>query len=98
MPAERGIAQVRTDRSRRPVGLAFAVGPHHLVTCAHVVNAAIGREKRDASKPDCVLLLDFPFGGTAEGTVRLATIAGWRPDTGRDIGAHDDLAVLKVTE
>jgi len=38
---ERAIARLMRDG--RPVGLAFPVDERHLVTCAHVVNAALGR-------------------------------------------------------
>jgi hypothetical protein len=46
----------------RPVGLAFAVGRRRLITCAHVVNSALGRAVRDPSAPlGRLLMVDFPF-------------------------------------
>jgi Trypsin-like peptidase domain len=104
MPTERGIARVHqcdwNGEPARAAGLAFAVNRYHLITCAHVVNVALGRELRDPSQPEqsVVLLLVFPFGAAEYGTARLAAIARWIPEPGRDIGSQDDLAVLELTE
>lgn len=62
MAPEHAIARVLKSAGQ-PVGLAFAVGPDLLVTCAHVINAALRRPERESSRPDAVsLLVDFPFG------------------------------------
>jgi Trypsin-like peptidase domain len=96
MRPEESIARV-LDAGGRQVGLAFAVGAGRLVTCAHVVNAALGRPLRDGSPPGPVTVtLAFLFGQPADGEPRAhATLAHWQPS----YGAFDrhDLAVLVLT-
>ncbi len=46
---------------RRPVGAGFLVTPDHILTCAHVVNDALGRDRDITECPDTELFLDFPL-------------------------------------
>ncbi len=48
MPSSREGFTVRVLRggSAAPVGVGFVVDGQHIVTCAHVVNAALGRGQR----------------------------------------------------
>jgi WD40 repeat protein/energy-coupling factor transporter ATP-binding protein EcfA2 len=46
---------------RRPAGAGFLVTPQHVVTCAHVVNEALGRKQTAAECPPLPVLLDFPL-------------------------------------
>lgn len=93
---EWGIARVL--RADRAVGLAFVVDARHLVTCAHVVNAALSRDQREAAPPgNASLLVDFPFGGDRDDRpVRLATVVAWLPSG----GTFDlfDVATLRISE
>ena len=82
MGPERCIARVlRADG--RAAGLAFMVAPGYLLTCAHVVNAALGRALREESEPpaEASVQLVFPFGGSRADSPpqRVAQTAGWLP-------------------
>ncbi|HEX6077263.1 MAG TPA: trypsin-like peptidase domain-containing protein, partial [Micromonosporaceae bacterium] len=86
---EHGI--VRILRNGRPVGLAFHVGNGILLTCAHVVNTALGRAARESSKPDGARLTVQVALGTS--AAREATVRHWLPVSH---GSFDerDVAVL----
>jgi len=90
---ERAIAYVlRTDG--RPAGLAFLISPHHLVTCAHVVNEVLGRQPRTVEAPGpAAVLLKFPFGAGDDDPVQ-ATVVSWLAS----IGSFDrhDVAALQI--
>ncbi|GAA4263753.1 hypothetical protein GCM10022255_111160 [Dactylosporangium darangshiense] len=74
---EHGIVQVLDDGAQA-VGLGFVVGRRQVITCAHVVNSALGRDQREvAAPPDRPVWLRFPFSG--EEVVRIARIAVWSP-------------------
>lgn len=95
---ERAIAQVCRVSDGSPVGLAFAVAPRHLVTCAHVVNAALDRAQQEPPPPvPAKLLLTFPYGGKPEDQPeRRATVSHWLPERGSfDL---NDIAVLALKE
>lgn len=87
MGAERAIAEV-LNASGAPVGLGFAIDGPSIVTCAHVVNAALGREPRDTSAPDeASVALRFPF---ATGQPSLtADVCRWAPDPVGDFDEAD---------
>uniref|UniRef100_UPI004057B318 hypothetical protein n=1 Tax=Candidatus Electrothrix sp. TaxID=2170559 RepID=UPI004057B318 len=44
---------------RRPEGAGFLVTPKHILTCAHVVNAVLGRDEYTIDPPDAEIFLDF---------------------------------------
>ena len=80
-----------------PVGVGMLVGPHEAMTCAHVVNAALGLDLRSQPQPDGTVTLEFPLLGSAGkddafpgGTAR---VVRWLPPP-RDGAAGDDLACL----
>jgi Trypsin-like peptidase domain len=86
---EHAIARIL--RNGRPVGLAFHVGGGVLVTCAHVVNTALGRAAREPSEPgDAPLTVEVVLGGSP---AREAVVRRWCP---RSEGGFDeqDVAVL----
>lgn len=62
MNAERSICQILRDDVA--VGLGFAIGPKHVVTCAHVVNVVLGEPMSCYRKPgtDQTIGLRFPIG------------------------------------
>lgn len=89
-------------RDGRPVGLGFAVGSSQVLTCAHVVNAALGRGTVEAADPGAAnLSLRFPIGpGSGAGgsvAVRTASVVEWLPVVGGEF-ALDDLALLELAE
>ena len=47
----------------RPVGVGALVTERHVVTCAHVVNAALGLDAREQGQPTGTVSLDFPLAG-----------------------------------
>jgi hypothetical protein len=75
----------------RPCGAALLADPTHVVTCAHVVNTALGRDVRAAGRPDGPVPVAFPY---ADGTSRSGRVVAWRP-VGTPGG---DVAVLELTE
>lgn len=52
---------------RGTVGVGFVVGVEHVLTCAHVVNAALGRDllRQDKPEPDEIVMLRLPMSGDA---------------------------------
>ncbi|MBB6548864.1 trypsin-like peptidase domain-containing protein [Nonomuraea rubra] len=79
--------------------MAFAAGPRELVTCAHVVNTALGRDKREAAAPaDAWVQVDFPFAGEpGQRLVRTASVRQWMPADGATFDLRD-VAGLRLEE
>ncbi|XCN75315.1 MAG: trypsin-like peptidase domain-containing protein [Candidatus Electrothrix aestuarii] len=46
---------------RRPLGAGFLVTPKHILTCAHVINAVLGRDEYALDPPAAEIFLDFPL-------------------------------------
>jgi hypothetical protein len=93
---ERAIARV-TLADRHAAGLAFVVDQEHMLTCAHVVNTALGRPLREASPPPpgVELTLEFEFGGTGDApATATARIVDWWPPRGTF--DHYDVARLRL--
>lgn len=104
MSSEHGIARIResqtTGNDAAVVGLAFLVGRRLLVTCAHVVNAALHRQERDSSAPgDPVLQVEFPFAGREGDLVlRTARLVEWLPASDPGLFFDLDVAALRLDE
>jgi hypothetical protein len=87
------IVRIRAAGRDRTVGMGFVVGDRHVVTCAHVVNAALGRDKLTTQPPgpQARVQIDFPLLGDAEGApLRSCKVAAWDPpvvagQAGRDV-------------
>ena len=76
----------------KPVGAGFVIDDRHIVTCAHVVNASIGRPLNAAERPDKVGLVEPRRDGQwIEVEVELVE---WKPLTEDKCG---DVAVLEMT-
>lgn len=58
------------------VGVGFSVGAEYVLTCAHVVNAALGHDPRrqDKPEPDEIVTLRLPMSGDA---IREARVEAW---------------------
>ena len=86
-------------------GTGFRLGRHTVVTCAHLVNTALGRKKESAEKPTEVVSLDFPFLHLASESKEnrnkpetySAEVIGWYPMQTTDDRASD-IAVLKLLQ
>jgi hypothetical protein len=72
------------------VGGGVLVADDLILTCAHVVNAALGRAPTSPERPTEELTIDFPLVGGGEHTGRIAT---WSPLVAVGSG---DVAVLRL--
>uniref|UniRef100_UPI002AD3BA3D nSTAND1 domain-containing NTPase n=1 Tax=unclassified Frankia TaxID=2632575 RepID=UPI002AD3BA3D len=71
------VVRIRQGSTRKAAGVGVLVGEREIVTCAHVVNTALGRPQRTQDKPTGGLLIDFP---QLDGSpLREATVEAWRP-------------------
>jgi tetratricopeptide (TPR) repeat protein len=78
------------------VGGGFLVGDGRVLTCAHVVADALGRERSDPQRPEAEVFLDFPLLPGAP--TASAHVEVWRPlgpGGGNDPG-QGDIAVLEL--
>ncbi|MDT0447648.1 nSTAND1 domain-containing NTPase [Streptomyces hesseae] len=73
-----------------PVGAGVLVTPEHVVTCAHVVNEALGRRGDERDRPGEPVFVDFPLIGS--GPPRPARVTEWWPIAPDGSG---DVAVLR---
>lgn len=90
--------QVGTTGWTETAGMGMLADSDHVVTCAHVVNTALGRGPREQDRPggDAVVRLDFPY--VAEPPpVRHARVMDWKPPPSTGVSGGD-LAVLQLTE
>jgi WD40 repeat protein len=78
-----------------PVGVGVLVGDRHILTCAHVVNSALGLNANEQPKPDGIVALDFPLLPTTPRA--MARIDLWLPPP-RPGAAGDDIAGLVLTD
>lgn len=76
----------------RVVGAGFLVSDKHIITCAHVVNAALGKGPFIPNQPNQEIHLDFPL--VAPGNIVKGQVIRWlpaqssssiSPETGADI-------------
>lgn len=81
---------------RPTAGLGVLVAANQVVTCAHVVNAALGRGLRDPRRPGESDLVQVEFPLLEQSPVRLARVVAWAPPLGQDGGG--DVAGLVLTE
>ncbi len=83
----------------RFAGLGVLVGNREIVTCAHVVNIALARDRRSQGQPSEFIAVDFPLlpgSPLGLGSFR-AQVACWRPPP-RVGTAGDDIAGLVLVE
>lgn len=99
-----GLAQVFVGDTKDAAGMAFLVGPRLAVTCAHVVNAALARDKHDRSPipKDAQVVVRFPLAddiprpdGWYDVPQRAARVVRFKPP-GRL--PTDDIALLELEE
>nr|WP_238419654.1 trypsin-like peptidase domain-containing protein [Streptomyces taklimakanensis] len=78
--------------------MGFVVGDRHVLTCAHVVNAALGRGVRQPDHPggEVRIPVDFPILGGADGApTRMCVVERWLPPP-KEGTVGDDFAGLVV--
>ena len=66
--------RIQRSGSAAPAGVGFVVDDAHIITCAHVVNTALGHDQRAQEKPGSQVRIqvDFPMLGNAGGPHRVA--------------------------
>jgi WD40 repeat protein len=90
---QQAIARVRGSATASVAGTAFLISERHVMTCAHVVNVALGRawEATDPPAAEVTVQVDFPF--ARRDTALTATVVEWRPPGD---GGAADIAVLEL--
>jgi 3',5'-cyclic AMP phosphodiesterase CpdA/V8-like Glu-specific endopeptidase len=88
-----GLAVRVLDANGATVGVAALVSPRHIVTNAHVVNTALGRDSRAQDQPSDEITVDFA--GTDVPPLR-ARVELWLPPP-RTGATGDDIAGLVLT-
>jgi hypothetical protein len=93
---ESAVVRLLTETSAT-AGLGVLVGPRAVVTCAHVVNTALGRDQREQARPSpsAEMLVRFPL--VKGGAVRTATVVAWVPPAPAGAGGGD-VAGLTLNE
>jgi hypothetical protein len=88
-----GLAVRMLDASGSTVGVGVLVGPREILTCAHLVNSALGRDRRAQDHPVGEVTVEFAVGG---GPPLRARVQRWLPPP-RTGAAGDDIAGLVLT-
>jgi len=88
-----GLAVRVRDAAGRTVGVGLLVGPREILTCAHVVNAALGRDRRAQDRPADEVTVEP---AVADGPPLRARVRCWLPPP-RTGAAGDDIAGLVLT-
>lgn len=76
------VVRIFRDKSQVAAGIGFVVADRYLITCAHVINAALGREHsaRETPDPQVRFAVDFPILGDADGApARMTKLVKWVP-------------------
>ena len=103
-PAKREGFTVRVLRTggTGPAGVGIVVSDRHIVTCAHVVNGAIGGRVQRAQErpgPEVRIQVDFPLLGDAEGgPLRSCRIEAWTPPPSSGFSGGDVAGLVLVGE
>jgi Trypsin-like peptidase domain len=80
------------DRSQS-VGMGIVVDERHVVSCAHVVNSALGRRFESLNEPDEKIRVAFPYSDSE--AVYMGRVCLWHP-MGPD--RFSDVAVLELDD
>ena len=99
--AEGFTVRVLKTGSDQTAGIGFLVTDRHIVTCAHVVNAALGRDPREQSKPagNVRVQIEFPkLGGVGGTPSRGCEVLEWRPPSRSGASAGEDIAGLVLAK
>ena len=85
--------------SSASAGIGFVVGDRYIVTCAHVVNTALGREQRSQDKPGVRhgFEVEFPMlGGTDYAPLRICKVEAWVPPSDTSLSGGDVAGLVLV--
>ncbi len=92
---------LRLSSPDRAAGIGFVVGDQQVVTCAHVINTALGRDKTAQEDPEAGtrIQIDFPILGDAEGApARSCRVARWLPPPKAGVSGGDVAGLVIVGE
>jgi WD40 repeat protein len=98
---EEFVVQVLRAGSPVPAGVGFVVGERHILTCAHVVNTALGRALRAQEAPGSQMRVQvvFPVLGDTEGApLRSCRVAVWVPPPVSGTAGGDVAGLVLVGE
>jgi hypothetical protein len=93
-PYQRPVARIWSKVNVVGAGVLAPRGV--VITCAHVVNAALGRSERAQDRPDEKIRVDLPWAGQVR---YAATVVDWRPPPQQDQSGGDpcvDIAVCRL--
>ena len=91
--------QILRSGSAVAVGIGFLVTDRHVLTCAHVINAALGRELRGQDKPPSHtrIQVEFPMLAGHDGApVRSCRIEPWVPPPVSGVAGGDVAGLIVV--
>lgn len=88
------------EGSSKAAGAAALLSPNRVLTCAHVVNDALGKDLYAAERPGAAGPLTVAFRGSGATGHRTATVSVWVPPQRRPSALEweGDLAVLDLDE
>ena len=92
-PPQQAIARVRATAAGPVIGTVFLISPRHVMTCAHVVNEALGLPWDTSADPAEPVWVDFPFAQAGSGPGLSARVVEWRPPSN---APASDIAVLEL--
>ena len=94
---EPALVRIFMDHFSQPVGAGFLVSPRHILTCAHVITAALRIPQDTALPPSELIHLDFPL--LPQHPHCQARVIRWHPvNTEVIVGESEDIAVLELIE
>jgi Trypsin-like peptidase domain len=88
-----GLALRVLDANERTVGVGLLIGPQEVLTCAHVVNIALGRDRAAQDRPAVEVTVQFTVGDRPP---LRAEVRCWLPPP-RAGAIGDDIAGLVLT-
>ncbi len=80
----------------KPVGTGFLIGREYVLTCAHVINSSLGKDKRSQDKP--LAMVELAFVADKARTTAKAEVVKWFPPAAENgaVPEIEDLAALKL--
>ena len=91
--------RIQRSGSAAPAGVGFVVDDSHIITCAHVVNTALGRDQRAQEMPGPLVRVqvDFPMlGGAAGAPSRSCEVQAWAPPPSSGVSGGDVAGLVMV--
>lgn len=91
--------RIQRGESAAPAGIGFVVDDTHIITCAHVVNRALGRDPRaqETPGPEARVQVDFPMlGGFAGARSRSCAVQAWVPPPSLGLSGGDVAGLVLV--